>query len=125
MNDHFPSSAIAKDKGHRPGKTFSIAGGGAGLDTPRMLLEKEVVLKNRDGLHVRSASLIAEVASNFASEVTFVKDRKEVNAKSIFGIMMLGAGVGSVIKIRIAGNDADKLMRALEALLESMFDEEE
>jgi phosphocarrier protein len=90
-----------------------------------MELEKEIVLKNKYGLHARPATLFAEVANKYEADVTIVKSGQEVNGKSIFGIMMLGAEKGTVLKIRAVGEDADKLMKALEDLIESRFREDE
>ena len=86
--------------------------------------EKQVTLKNRYGLHARPATMLAEVANRFAADILVIKDGQEVNGKSIFSIMMLGAEKGSSLTIRASGKDADDAVRELQALIDSKFHEE-
>jgi len=82
-----------------------------------MIIEKVVVIKNKQGLHARPAALFVQIANKFNSEITISKGRHKVNGKSIMGIMMLEAGSGSRITIVVNGDDAETAMKELESLL--------
>ena len=82
-----------------------------------MIVEKVVIIKNKQGLHARPAALFVQIANKFTSEVTIVKGRQKINGKSIMGIMMLAAGAGSKITVIANGDDADKAIIELEKLL--------
>ena len=86
--------------------------------------EKKVVIPNKLGIHARPATLFAETASRFQSEVTVEKDGMEVNGKSILGLMMLVAPKGTEIIIRTEGPDEDEAIEALTKLVEEGFGEE-
>jgi len=85
---------------------------------------REVQLENKYGLHARPATMLAEKANAFTSDIFIVKDGQEVDGKSIFGIMMLGAEKGSVLTIRAVGEDAEDAVTALEGLVRGKFNEE-
>jgi phosphocarrier protein len=87
-------------------------------------IEKDVVLKNKYGLHARPATLLAEVANGFKAEIAVVKDGQEVNGKSIFGLMMLAAECGSTLHLKADGEDSAAAVAALEKVIESKFNEE-
>ena len=82
-----------------------------------MIVEKVVVIKNKQGLHARPAALFVQIANKFASDITITKGRQKINGKSIMGIMMLAAAVGSKITVIANGDDADKAIVELEKLL--------
>jgi phosphocarrier protein len=82
-----------------------------------MIVEKVVTIKSKQGLHARPAALFVQIANKFSSDITIAKGRQKVNGKSIMGIMMLAAGVGSKITIIANGDDADRAMVELEKLL--------
>jgi len=86
--------------------------------------EKKVMIPNKLGIHARPATLFAETASKFQSEVTVEKDSMEVNGKSILGLMMLVAPKGTEIIIRTEGPDEDEAIEALTKLVEEGFGEE-
>lgn len=88
------------------------------------VLEKDLVLKNKYGLHARPATLLATVAGGFKSDIIVIKDGQEVNGKSIFGLMMLAAECGSTLRVRASGDDAEAAVAALEKVVESKFNEE-
>lgn len=88
------------------------------------VIERAVQLKNKYGLHARPATMFAERANEFQSEIVVVKDGQEVNGKSIFGIMMLGAEQGSTLVIRATGQDASSAVEVLSQLVDSKFFEE-
>lgn len=80
-------------------------------------LEKELVVKNAQGLHARPAALFVQTAVKYDSNVTVRKDNENVNGKSIMGILMLGIQQNSRITIIVEGDDAHRLMAELEAFL--------
>ena len=87
------------------------------------ILEKKFVIRNQLGLHARPAALLVETANRFQSEITIQKGKHKVNAKSIMGVLMLAAGPGSRVTIRIIGSDAEAAMAAIEKLIEQNFGE--
>jgi phosphocarrier protein len=89
-----------------------------------VVVEKDLVLKNKYGLHARPATLFAETANGFKSEITVVKDGQDVNGKSIFGLMMLAAESGSTLHVKADGEDSADAVAALERLIEGKFNEE-
>ncbi|HRR42528.1 MAG TPA: HPr family phosphocarrier protein [Syntrophales bacterium] len=80
-------------------------------------------ITNELGIHARSAALIVDVASRFRSEILIEKDGREVNAKSILGILTLGAPKGSKITVRAEGPDAQEAVDSLGHLIENKFGE--
>ena len=83
----------------------------------------ELEIKNELGLHARPAALFVQVASSFKSEIIVEKGGDVVNGKSLMGLLMLAAGYGSTIKIRIKGDDAEDMLKALLEIIERKFDE--
>ncbi|MEI6631132.1 MAG: HPr family phosphocarrier protein [bacterium] len=83
------------------------------------LIQKKVVVKNRQGLHARPAALFVQVANKFDARIIIKRDKEEVNGKSIMGILMLGAGKGSSIVIEADGDDALKAIEELEKVINS------
>jgi len=81
-------------------------------------------ITNKRGLHARASAKIVEAAARFQSEVTIVKDGVRVNARSIMGLMMLAASLGSEIGVEAEGPDQDAAMTAMLALIEVKFGEE-
>jgi phosphocarrier protein len=87
-------------------------------------LVRQVTIRNRRGLHARAAAKFVGLAERFSAAVEVVKDGQSVSARSIMGLMLLGAGPGSVIELRADGMDAREAMDRLVALVESGFDEQ-
>ncbi|NQS89301.1 HPr family phosphocarrier protein [Patescibacteria group bacterium] len=87
-----------------------------------MLIEKKVIIKNKDGLHARPAALFVQIANKYNSEISVSKGKETVNGKSIMGIMMLAAGKKSRVIIRAQGKDAEKAVLELEKLLLGKFE---
>ena len=81
-------------------------------------------ITNKRGLHARASAKIVEAAARFQSEITIVKDGTRVNARSIMGLMMLAASLGSEIGVEAEGADQDAAMTAMLALIEAKFGEE-
>jgi phosphocarrier protein len=87
------------------------------------MIEREVVIKNRTGLHTRPAATLVKTASKFNSEFLIFKDDMEINGKSIIGVMTLAAEQGSKLLLRFQGDDEEAAANAVVALFESGFDE--
>ena len=87
------------------------------------VLEQKFTIQNKLGLHARPAALLVQTANRFQSEMTIQKGKQKVNGKSIMGVMMLAAGCGSVVTIRITGSDARKAMAAITKLFQQNFQE--
>lgn len=82
-----------------------------------MIIEKELVIKNEQGLHARPAALFVQIANKYESEVKVRKGRQEVNGKSIMGLMTLAAEKGSSIVLKVDGPDAKEAISELEAII--------
>lgn len=80
---------------------------------------------NKRGLHARASAKLVEAAARFSSHVSVCKDGQCVDARSIMGLMLLAAGMGSVVEISAAGEDAQNALTAILALIEAKFGEEE
>ncbi len=87
------------------------------------VLEQKFVIANKLGLHARPAALLVQTANRFQSEITIQKGKQKVNAKSIMGVMMLAAGLGSHVIVRMTGPDARKAMQAVAKLFQENFQE--
>ncbi len=86
---------------------------------------KTLTIINKLGLHARAAAKFVQVSSGFESEINVHSKHREVNGKSIMGVMMLAAGKGSTIDIIATGADDVAAMNALEALINDRFGEPE
>ncbi len=87
--------------------------------------EATVQLKNKVGLHARPASLFVQTAKKFKAKITVRKDDKQADAKSILGVLSLGAEYGHWITIIAEGEDAEDAVRTLVSLVEDRFGEAE
>ncbi len=88
------------------------------------MTEKEVVVKNRAGIHARPAALIVQTASQYSAHIEFKNGRDTINAKSIMGIITLGAGYNSRITISADGEDEEDAVENLAQLFENRFEED-
>ncbi len=88
-------------------------------------LKRELEIVNKLGLHARAAARFVTTASGFESEITVRRDGREVNGKSIMGVMMLAAAKGTSIEVEANGSDAEPALAALEALVRERFGEED
>ena len=88
------------------------------------MLEKELTVSNRLGLHARATAKLVQVVSAFRANATLVAKGREVNAKSIMGVMLLAAGQGTPVTVRIDGEDEAAALEAVCALFERRFDED-
>ena len=89
------------------------------------MLQQEITIINKLGLHARAAAKFVALASEFKSEIFLIKDTKTVNGKSIMGIMMLAASKGTTLLIKIDGDDESDAIEKLTALINNRFDENE
>ncbi len=83
----------------------------------------EVGIVNRRGLHARAAAKLVNMAEQFNASVEVSKDGQSVSARSIMGLMMLGAGQGSSVRLTAEGFDAKQALDAIAALIEAGFHE--
>ncbi len=88
------------------------------------MVEKILTVKNRAGIHARPASLIAQMANKFQSEISLEKDSVVVNAKSIMGVITMAAGYNTTITLKVEGADEQDAANAIEKLFEGKFEEE-
>ena len=88
------------------------------------VVKKKITVVNRLGLHARPAAQIVQQASRFKSEIRLSKDGLEVNAKSIMGVMMLAAEMGSIVWVSADGPDEAAAVEAIERVFASKFGEE-
>ncbi len=89
------------------------------------MLQQEVEITNKLGLHARASAKLTQTAGQFKSGVWVSRNGRKVNAKSIMGVMMLAAAKGSKISIETDGPDEEQAMRALQALIADRFGEGE
>ena len=86
-------------------------------------MKRSYEIINKLGLHARAAAQFVKLASEYGAELRISKDDQTVNGKSIMGIMMLAAGVGSVIEVDAEGDDAEAMLDALGELIAAKFHE--
>lgn len=89
------------------------------------MIEKELVIKNKVGLHARPAALFVQTAAKFKSSLKLSLAGNEINAKSILKVLTLGANQGAVVTLRAEGEDEAQAVEALTALVASNFGEPE
>jgi len=88
------------------------------------MIEVEVMITNKLGLHARPAAKLVQTASTFESDIVLIKENLEVNAKSIMGVMMLAAEMGATIIIKADGPDEKEAVKAVAHVFNSKFGEE-
>jgi phosphocarrier protein HPr len=89
------------------------------------VIKREVRVVNKLGLHARASAKLTQTASKFASSVWISRNGRRVNAKSIMGVMMLAAGLGSSVELEADGADESDAMSAIERLFAEKFGEGE
>jgi phosphocarrier protein HPr len=87
------------------------------------MVEREVSIKNRAGLHTRPAAALVKLAAKFRAEFFIEKDGMEINGKSIIGVMTLAAEQGAKMTVRFSGEDEAEACNAIADLFERGFDE--
>ena len=85
----------------------------------------EIEIINKLGLHARASAKLSQLAAQFPCEVLLSRNGRQINAKSIMGVMMLAAGIGSTVTLETVGDQADEAMLALTELINNRFGEDE
>lgn len=88
------------------------------------MTERDLEIINRLGLHARAAAKLVHTAGRYVCDVRLIKDGEEVDAKSILGLMALGAAQGSAVSIVCDGTDEGEALEAISELIENRFDED-
>ena len=88
------------------------------------MIERDLVVTNRLGLHARATAKLVQLLSAYHSTTTLMAKGREVNAKSIMGVMLLAAGQGTQVRLRCEGDDEQATADAVCALFERRFDED-
>jgi phosphocarrier protein HPr len=89
------------------------------------MIRNSVTISNKLGLHARASAKLTKLAGSFPCEVFLSRSGRRVNAKSIMGVMMLAAGLGTEVEIEVDGERESEAMAALQALIEDKFGEGE
>lgn len=90
----------------------------------KLMIQKTLLVQNKQGIHARPAGMIVEITSRSESDVTFKYQEFNANAKSILNVMMLAVIPGSEVLVTIDGEDEEQTMDKLEQLFEDKFHEE-
>ena len=85
----------------------------------------EIEIINKLGLHARASAKLSQLAAQFPCEIFLSRNGRQINAKSIMGVMMLAAGMGSTVTLEAVGDKADEALQALTALINDRFGEGE
>lgn len=88
------------------------------------MIERDVTVRNRAGLHTRPASMVVQTASKFDSDIFLRRDDYEINGKSVIGVMTLAAEQGASLTLVVDGDDEEEAIKALSELFEDGFGEE-
>ena len=88
------------------------------------MIERELLISNRLGLHARATAKLVQVLSGYRCNATLTAKGREVNAKSIMGVMLLAAGIGTPVLLRVDGDDEADAAAAVVDLFERRFDED-
>ena len=87
------------------------------------MIKTSISISNKLGLHARASAKLTKLAGSFRSEVFMSRNDRRVNAKSIMGVMMLAAGIGSVVELEVDGPDEEAALAALVTLINDKFGE--
>jgi phosphocarrier protein HPr len=87
------------------------------------MIKTSISISNKLGLHARASAKLTKLAGSFESDVFMSRNDRRVNAKSIMGVMMLAAGIGSVVELEVDGPDEAAALAALTALINDKFGE--
>ena len=89
------------------------------------MIQSSIQISNKLGLHARASAKLTKLAGSFKSEIHLSRNGRRVNAKSIMGVMMLAAGLGTEVLVEVEGDDEQAAMDALRALIDGKFGEGE
>ena len=87
--------------------------------------QRELLISNKLGLHARASAKLTKLASEFDSDIWLSRGGRRVNAKSIMGVMMLAAGIGTKVVLEAEGGDAEAALQQISALVDDKFGEGE
>ncbi|NKF49432.1 HPr family phosphocarrier protein [Shewanella sp. WXL01] len=87
------------------------------------MLQRQITISNKLGLHARAATKLATLAAKFDAEITLIHGDKQASAASVLGLLMLESGVGKTITLTASGNDAQAALDAVSALIDAKFEE--
>ncbi|WP_298291706.1 HPr family phosphocarrier protein [Thiomonas sp.] len=87
--------------------------------------QRTIQVSNKLGLHARASAKLTKLAGQFPCEIWISKGSRRVNAKSIMGVMMLAAGLGSTVTVEAQGEGAEEALAAVQALFDDKFGEGE
>ncbi|RUO26661.1 HPr family phosphocarrier protein [Aliidiomarina minuta] len=88
-------------------------------------ISREVMIRNKLGLHARAATKLVQLANQFSADVTISQGSQEVNANSVMALMLLASQQGKTIIVNARGEDAEAALDAIEGLIQARFEEEE
>lgn len=89
------------------------------------MIKRDTTISNKLGLHARASAKLTKLAGSYPCEVWMSKGERRVNAKSIMGVMMLAAGIGTLVSLETDGPQEQEAMDALLALIDDKFGEGE
>jgi phosphocarrier protein len=89
------------------------------------MIKSDITIRNKLGLHARASAKLTKLAGSYPCEVWMSRGERRINAKSIMGVMMLAAGLGSVVTLETDGAQEQEAMAALRALIDDRFGEGE
>lgn len=89
------------------------------------MIKKSVTISNKLGLHARASAKLTKLAGSFPCEVWLSRGDRRINAKSIMGVMMLAAGLGSTVELETNGQQEDEALNAIVQLMDDKFGEGE
>ncbi|MGJ7528992.1 MULTISPECIES: HPr family phosphocarrier protein [unclassified Variovorax] len=89
------------------------------------MIKKSVTISNKLGLHARASAKLTKLAGSFPCEVWLSRGDRRINAKSIMGVMMLAAGLGSTVELETNGAQEEEAMNAIVQLMDDKFGEGE
>ena len=89
------------------------------------MIKSSITISNKLGLHARASAKLTKLAGGFRSEIHLSRAGRRINAKSIMGVMMLAAGIGSTVELETSGEREQEAQDALLALIEDKFGEGE
>ena len=89
------------------------------------MIKKSVTISNKLGLHARASAKLTKLAGSFPCEVWLSRGDRRINAKSIMGVMMLAAGIGSTVELETNGAQEEEAMNAIVLLMDDKFGEGE
>ena len=89
------------------------------------MILRQLTIVNKLGLHARAASKLVNCASSFAADIWVKRGEREINGKSIMGVLTLAAGKGTILNVRAEGTDEKQAMDTIQELIENRFGEDE